>query len=111
MDNNTKIIHEFFYVVGHKDFISHYELVVDRETEKMLYGNICLEGIIECGRFSVKKSNLNKIQEVIDRKYGLVYKVQMDESNYTDALIKAENIIYERLLKVADDFKNYKKEK
>lgn len=111
MVNNTKTIHEFYYIVGFKDFTKHYELVVDRETEKMLYGNVFLEGMIECGRFAVNKSNLNKIQEVIDRKYGLVYKIQIDESSYVGALIKAENIIYERLFRIAEDFKNYKKER
>ena len=110
MDNNTKIIHEFFYVVGFTDFSRYYQLVVDRETEKMLYGDAFYEGVEKCGRFAVNKGNLNEIQEVVDRKYGLVYKVQIAEGKKTDARVKAEGIVYNYLLEIAENFKNSIKE-
>lgn len=111
MGNNTKIIHEFFYVVGHKDFDSHYKLAVDRETKKMLYGDALNDEGKAYGRFAVKKSNLNKVQVCVDRKYGLVYKVQMNESNEQKARLEANNIISNHLRNIADQFCNYQREK
>lgn len=105
-----KVVHEFYYVVGFTDFSRYYQLVVDRETEKMLYGNVFFEGIEQCGRFSVNKNKLNEVQEVVDRKHGTVYKIQIEEGNKTDAYIKAENIIYKYLLEIAENFKKSIKE-
>ena len=110
MNNNTKIIHEFFYVVGFTDFSRYYQLVVDRETDKMLYGDAFYEGVEKCGRFAVNKNNLNEIQEVIDRKYGTVYKIQIEENLKTDARMKAESIVYNYLLEIAEKFKAATKE-
>ena len=110
MNNNTKIIHEFYYVVGHKDFHSHYKLTVDRETEKMLYGDSLNNEGKAYGRFAVKKSNLNVVQTIIDRKYGTVYKIQIEENLKTDARMKAENIVYNYLLEIAEKFKAATKE-
>ena len=110
MDNNTKIIHEFFYVVGFTDFSRYYQLVVDKETEKMLYGDAFYEGVEKCGRFAVNKNNLNEIQEVVDRKYGTVYKIQIEENLKTDARMKAESIVYNYLLEIAEQFKAATKE-
>lgn len=110
MDTNTKVIHELYYIVGHKDFASHYKLVVDKETEKMLYGDALNNSGNAYGRFAIKKSNLNEVQKIIDRKYGLVYKILIETNKKEDACIQARSIIYNYLLKIADDFKNYKGE-
>lgn len=104
MDNNTKLIHEFYYVVGHKDFHSHYKLAVDRETEKMLYGNALNDEGNVYGRFSIKKENLDRVQKVIDRKYGTVYKVQVKDSEKGDVRMRAKCIIYNHLRKITQEF-------
>ena len=111
MDNDLKIIHEFYYVVGHKDFHSHYKLVVNKETEKMLYGNVLNNEGKAYGSFAIKKINLNKVQVCIDRKYGLVYKVQMNEPDEQKACLEANNIISNHLHNIAEQFCNYQREK
>ena len=110
MDNNTKIIHEFYYVVGHVNFHSCYKLVVDRETEKMLYGDALNNEGNAYGRFAIKKENLNKVQKMADRKYGTVYKVQVEENERETARLIAKDIIYNYLFQIAEQFKNYKME-
>lgn len=110
MDNNTKIIYEFYYVVGHEDFHSHCELAVDRETEKMLYGDALNNEGNAYGRFAIKKNNLNVIQVIIDRKYGIVYRIQIEENDKETARIKAKEIVYNYLFELAEKFKNYCKE-
>ena len=90
MKTENKIIYEFYYMVGLTDFSSCYKLIVDKETEKMLYGNALYEGITPSGRFSVNKSNLNQVYEKIDRHKGLVYRVQVDDDNYKSAYKKGK---------------------
>lgn len=110
MDNNKKVIHEFYYIVGYAGFHSHYKLMVDRETEKMLYGDALNNKGNAYGRFAIKKSNLNEVQKIIDRKYGTVYKVQIEENEKETARLIAKDIIYNYLFEIAERFKNYKKE-
>jgi hypothetical protein len=111
MSNNTKIIYEFYYVVGHEDFASYYKLAVDRETEKMLYGNALNNEGNVYGRFAIKKSNLNEVQEIIDRKYGIVYKIQIDEANEQQARLEAYHIISNHLCNIAEQFCRFQREK
>ena len=110
MDNNTKIIHEFFYVVGHKDFHSCYKLVVDRETEKMLYGDALNNEGNAYGRFSIKKSDLNKVKEIVDKKYGLVLRIQIDEKHDYDIYEDAKMKIFYHLYNIAENFRMHKRE-
>lgn len=110
MDHSAKVIHEFYYVVGYKDFSNHYTLKVNRETEKMLYGNVFTDKCVQCDNFAVNKRNLNVVREIVDRKYGLVYKLQIEDTEKESASFKAKNIIYNYLLEIAEKFKNYKKE-
>lgn len=110
VNTNTKVIYEFYYVVGHANFHSHYELIVERETEKMLYGDALNNEGNAYGRFAIKKSNLNEVQKIIDRKYGTVYKVQIEENEKETARLKAKDIVYNYLFQVAERFKNYKRE-
>lgn len=101
----NKVIHEYYYCIGHTDFIKHFELIVDRETEKMLYGTAFDEGVIKCDRFSVRKENLNQIYEQIDRRRGTVYRIQIDDSDKYSAYRKAKDIVYERLAEIAENFR------
>ena len=101
----NKVIHEYYYCIGHTDFIKHFELVVDRETEKMLYGVAFDEGIVECSRFSVRKQELNQICEQIDRRRGTVYRIHIDDSDKYSAYRKAKDIVYERLAEIAENFR------
>lgn len=110
MDNYIKVIHEFYYVVGHKDFHSHYKLAVDRETEKMLYGDVWHDTGNKSGRFAIKKDNLDKITEIVDKKYGLVLRVQLEERCeycvYEDAKMK----VFYYLYNIAENFRMHKRE-
>ena len=102
---DSKIIHEYYYCIGHTDFIQHNELVADKETEKMLYGTAFDEGVIKCGRFAVRKEDLNKIYEQIDRRRGTVYRIQIDDSDKECAYRKAKDMIYKYLLEIAEKFR------
>ena len=104
------VIHEFYYVVGCRDFHSWYRLIVDKETEKMLYGRVFDSASVDCGRFAVKKSNIDDIHEICDAKRGSVYRVQIDGSDFTSARNKAKDIIYKHLIKIAEKFKAYEEE-
>jgi len=110
LSNETKILYEFYYVVGCNDFSKHYRLVVDRETEKMMYG-ISFDGTgYKCGRFSVNKSNIDCIYELSDRKVGTVYRVQIDDSDFASAHSKAKDIVYAHLIEIAERFRSCKEE-
>lgn len=105
--NMPKIIYEFYYVVGCHDFSKYYRLVVDRETEKMMYG-MSFDGTgYKCGRFSVNKSNINCIYELSDRKVGTVYRVQIDDNGFASARSKAKDIVYKHLIEIAERFKSH----
>ena len=101
----NKVIHEYYYCIGHTDFIQHNELVVDKATEKMLYGTAFDEGVIKCGRFAVRKENLNQIYEQIDRRRGTVYRIQIDDSDKYSAYRKAKDIVYTLLIEIAENFR------
>ena len=103
----NRIIHEFFYIVGQTHFTRHYELRVDRETNKMLYGQVFDNGRLCSDRFAVKKDTLNEIHTMFNQKNGLVYRLHIDESDYKKAYAKAKDIIYEKLLRTAEEFKTH----
>lgn len=105
-----KTIYEFYYVVGCNRFSKHYRLVVDKETEKMLYGRAFDDTGYECSKFAVNKSNIDCIYELCERKIGTVYRVQIDDSDFASARNKAKNIIYEHLIEIAEKFKAYEEE-
>lgn len=100
----NKIIHEFYYIVGDVEFVSHYTLVVDRETNKMLYGTVIADDGSSCSRFAVKKCNLGQIQTGVNRKRGLVWHLQIAESEYEQAYKQAKEAIYRLLCLLADNF-------
>lgn len=111
MNNDTNLIHEFYYIVGHKDFHSHYKLAVNKETEKMLYGNALNNEGDVYGSFAIKKSNLNKVTEIIDKKYGLVLRIQLKENFDFDVCEEAKMRIFYHLVRIAENFKMYGKVK
>jgi hypothetical protein len=110
MDDNTKIIHEFYYVVGLKDFSNHLILKVDKETEKMMYGEMFYHEGVRYGRFALNKRKLNAVDSVVDSKYGTVYRVYVDENSEDAAYAKAKEIVYNHLIRVAESFKTYERE-
>lgn len=111
MNTPTKIIHEFYYVVGAKDFANHYVLEVDKETEKMLYGNALNNVGNVYGRFAIKKSNLNEVTKIVDKRHGLVLRVQLkDYGDGYDAYEEAKNRVFEYLTEMVEDFIKYKRE-
>lgn len=105
-----KILYEFYYVVGGWDFSSYYKLIVDRETEKMLYGDVFEESGDKWGRFAINKGNLNCVHEFYSASKGTAYRVQVDDSDYTSAYNKAKNVVYEHLIKIAERFQSHKEE-
>lgn len=100
----SKILYEFYYVVGGWEFSSYYKLIVDRETEKMLYGDVFEESGDKWGRFAINKSNLNCVHEFHSASKGTAYRLQVDDSDYTSAYKKAKNIIYNHLMVIAERF-------
>ena len=110
MSDSKKTIHEFFYNVGSNKFLSHYNIIVDRETEKMLYGAVFDDEGNSYSRCSINKSNLNKICSFVDRNRGTIYRIQLDENDRKVAYNNAKNIIYNYLLKIAENFNNHKEE-
>ena len=82
-----KILHEYTYVINRPDLFQKYDLVVDRETKKMLYGKV-LES-----NFAVRKSDLNTVKVFIDRKYGTFYRVTIDSDAMEDTCIAAKELI------------------
>lgn len=101
----NKVIYECYYVVGWNRFHSCNKMIVDRETDQMYYG------VVLNARFAVNKGNLNEIHEIRDRKYGTVYRVQIDgvENKY-EAKQKAKAIIYDYIIDLAERFKNYQED-
>lgn len=106
----SHIIHEYYYVVGHNDHSSYYKLVIDRETEKMLYGDAYNKNGIAYGRVAIKKSALNKAHEVADRKYGLVLRVMVADDIEENAYKRAREIAYEYLKDITEKFLLYERE-
>lgn len=104
-----KVIYEYYYVVGRSDFETWYEYKVDRETEKMYYGTAFKLGTtdIHTYNFATKKSNLNVIDKIKDRKYGLVYRIKIAKENEQQAREKARQIIYDYIVSFAEKLKNH----
>jgi hypothetical protein len=101
-----KILYEFYYVVGCNKFSKYYRLVVDRETEKMMYG-ISFDGTgYKGGRFAVNKSNIDCAYELCG-KIGTVYRVQIDDSDFASARSKAKDIVYKHLMEIAERFRSH----
>ena len=103
----NKVIYEYYYIVGSYGFNSCYDLIVDKETNKMLYGNIFYPSGVSCNkRFAINKENLNQIHRIINDRHGLVYRVQVEGKNRKDAEKKARKIIYDHMINFVEEFKN-----
>lgn len=103
----SKVIYEYYYVVGSYSFSSCYDLVVDKETNKMLYGNIFYpSGVPYNKRFAINKNNLNQIYQIKDEHHGLVYRVQVESDDRKNAEQKARKIIYNRMIDFVNAFIN-----
>lgn len=108
----NKVIYEYYYIVGRSDFERCYILKVDKETEKMYYGVAFEENVTSTkgARFSLKKSYLDMVHKIIDRKYGLVYRIQIEADDKYEAEHKAREIIYNYMLFIAKRFMNHKED-
>lgn len=108
----NKILYEYYYIVGCSDFKTYYVLKVDRETDKMYYGDAfeCNVTSIKGNRFSVKKKDLNTVYEITGTNNGLVYRVQVDAKDEYEAENKARKIIYNYMMDFVERFKNHKGE-
>lgn len=100
----NKIIHEYWYSFGESDFRTRYDLVVDKETEKMLYGTTLFNGR-DRGRFAVKKANLSDVIEFVDAKNGTCYRIQIIDDG-SDTKKKARQILYDCLSKAIECLKD-----
>ena len=78
----NKVIYEFYYNVGSYKFDNCFKCVVEKETEKMLYGNVFYEsGVPYNSRFAINKSNLNHIHQIVNERKGLIYRVQVEDND------------------------------
>lgn len=101
----NKILYECYYVVGYDHFHSCYQMTVDRETNKMYYG------MVSNSRFAIYQSDINNVRKIVDKKYGTVYRVQVDDvANEYEAKQKAREIIYDYMIDFVEKFKNYKED-
>ena len=102
-----KVIYEFYYNVGCRAFDNCYKCVVDKETEKMFYGEIFYEsGISFNRRFAINKSNLNQIHRRVDERNGLFYRVQIESDNIKEARRTAGKIIYDYVTEFINEFRD-----
>ena len=103
----NKVVYEFYYAVGDSVIRTCYNCVVDKETDKMLYGDVFYESGVPYGkRFAINKESLNRIHSIIDQRNGLVYRVQIEGNNHKDAEKKARKIIYDHMIDFVEGFKN-----
>lgn len=102
----SKVLHEYYYVVGDDDIHSSYDLVVDKETDKMYFGT----SYGGAGRFGLKKEVFNRVDAIKDRKYGLVYRIRMDVEDEREARRQARDLIYNYMIDFVERFKNYKED-
>ena len=101
-----KIIYEFYYNVGRYDFDNCYRCVVDKETEKMFYGDLFYKsGIPYNRRFAINKRNLNRVHQSSNND-GLFYRVQVESDDIKDAERKACKIIYDYITEFINEFKS-----
>lgn len=102
-----KTIYEFYYNVGHYAFDTCYRCIVDKETEKMFYGEVFYEnGVPYNSRFAINKDKLNQIHRKIDERNGLFYRVQIESDDIKDAERKAGKIIYDYVTEFINEFKD-----
>ena len=102
-----KIIYEFYYNVGRCEFDNCYKCVVDKETEKMFYGEVFYEsGVSYNSRFAINKDKLNQIHQKIDERNGLFYRVQVEGENIKEARRRAGKIIYNYVTEFINEFIN-----
>lgn len=103
-----KIIYELYYRLEQDCFHSCYKCVVNKETEKMFYGDVLYEnGVSYNARFSINKSRLEQIHRIVT-KDGLSYRIQLEADSVEDAKIKACKIICDHITDFVEIFKkNY----
>ena len=102
----SKVIYEFYYNVGRYGFDSCYKCIIDKETDKMLYGDLFYKsGIPYNRRCAINKSNLNRIHQSSNNE-GLFYRVQVESDNIKDAEIEAGKIIYDYVTEFINEFRN-----
>lgn len=95
-----KIIHEFWYTFDTNRF-SHYELRVEKETEKMLYGTAHSANGYRVGNFSVKKDDLNRLKKLHTMKI-VEYRIQIDVEDAAVARDMAKEVFYNHFKRIAD---------
>lgn len=97
-----KVIYEYFYRIGDNHFESVFELIVDKETDKMLYG-VAVAGKnreYNWGRFSVHKDKLNKTKKVKRNNESLL-RVQVEANSKEEADTKAGQCLGDYLTEMA----------
>lgn len=95
----NNVFYEYEYTFG-STIASKYRLVVERETDKMLYGKrFVWDTPIE--NFAIKKENLNlnKVKECNTPYSGSMYKIIVEEENHMET---AERIIKKYLQDIVD---------
>ena len=95
-----KVIHEFWHTFETKHF-SHYELRVEKETEKMLYGTAYSARGSRVGKFSAKKDELNLLKKLHTMKI-VEYRIQIDVEDAAVARDMAKEIFYNHFKRIAD---------
>lgn len=109
--NDKKIIREYYYVIGEKDFSTRFHLLVNKETEKMLYGVAYDDyNANYVGKFAINKDNLNKINQIRDKKYGMIYRIQILDDFNADTEKIAREMIYNYLIETAKYLMNNEQE-
>jgi hypothetical protein len=95
----NKVFYEYEYTFG-STTASKYRLVVERETERMLYGKRYVWDVA-IANFAIKKDslNLNQIKDEITPYSGSMYKVIVEEENHEEV---AERIIKNYLQNIVD---------
>jgi hypothetical protein len=94
-----KVFYEYVYAFG-STTASEYRLIVERETEKRLYGQRFV-GDVVISNFALKKENLglNQVKEIIEPYGGSMYKIIVEEENHMEV---AEQIIKNHLQNIVD---------
>jgi hypothetical protein len=97
----SKVLYEYHYSVG-SSRVTCYKLIVEKETDKMFYGNVFLGDINTGHRFAVKKENINQLAQYVLKNTGTVYKVVVESDNHKQA---SYDIVNRRLQEVINNFK------
>lgn len=96
-----KTLYEYHYSIG-TSRVTCYKLVVERETEKMFYGNVFLDDTNTGHRFAVNKTNINHLKQYVVKNKGTAYKVVVESDNHKQT---AYNIVCKRLQDIINNFK------